>query len=156
MSDSPNGTPYFRSSNHAQGLANYPHARIVPSGNAHTIYVSGTSSRCGDGTFVGATPTKDESGNTTLDLDIRLQSEAVLSNISEVIKGATDGKANMRNVVEATVFLVNVERDYKGMNEEWNKVWPDRALAPARTTVEVRALPRPEILVEIKCVAHLP
>lgn len=155
MHDSPNGKPYFRPSAHAQGLANYPHARIVPSANAHTIYVSGTSSRRGDGTFVGADYKKDESGSTSLQLDIRQQTEAVLSNMSEIIKGATDGKADMNNVVEASVFLVNMERDYKGMNDEWNRVWPDRALAPARTTVEVRALPRPEILVEMKCVAHL-
>lgn len=151
MADSLNGTPYFRPSKHAQGLANYPHARTVNG----TIYVSGTSSRRGDGTFVGATSLKDESGNISTSLDIRQQTEAVLSNISEIIKGATDGKADMKNVVEATVFLVNMERDYKGMNEEWNRIWPDRALAPARTTVEVRALPRPEILVEIKCVAQL-
>lgn len=104
---------------------------------------------------MGATSLKDESGNISTSLDIRQQTEAVLSNISEIIKGATDGKADMKNVVEATVFLVNMERDYKGMNEEWNRIWPDRALAPARTTVEVRALPRPEILVEIKCVAQL-
>jgi enamine deaminase RidA (YjgF/YER057c/UK114 family) len=59
-------------------------------------------------------------------------------------------------VVDATVFLVDMERDYTGMNKEWDRVWPDRAQAPARTTVAVRALPRPEILVEIKCVVHLP
>lgn len=151
MADSRNGTPYFRPSTHAQGLANYPHARTVN----RTIHVSGTSSRRGDGTFVGANPSKDESGDASISLDIRQQTEAVLSNISEIIKGATDGKADMRNVVDATVFVVSMERDYKGMNEEWNRVWPDRALAPARTTVEVRALPRPEILVEIKCVVQL-
>ncbi|OAA47562.1 Endoribonuclease L-PSP/chorismate mutase-like protein [Metarhizium rileyi] len=153
---SPNGTPYFRPSTHAQGLANYPHARIVSSGNVRTMYVSGTSSRRGDGTFVGAERSKDETGRTSLHLDVRLQTEAVLSNIGDIIRGATDGKAGMENVVETTVFLVNMERDYEGMNDEWNRVWPDAALAPARTTVEVRALPRPEILVEIKCVALLP
>jgi enamine deaminase RidA (YjgF/YER057c/UK114 family) len=156
MADSPNGSAYFRSSTHAQGLANYPHARIVPSGNARTIYVSGTSSRRGDGTFVGAQRKKDAAGNESLTLDVGLQTGAVLSNIAEIIKGATDGKADMRNVVDATVFLVDMERDYTGMNKEWDRVWPDRAQAPARTTVAVRALPRPEILVEIKCVVHLP
>ena len=30
--------------------------------------------------------------------------------------------------------------DYAGMNEEWNKAFPDRARAPARTTVQVAAL----------------
>ena len=158
MADSqqPNGTPYFRPSGKAQGLANYPHARITPAGNgAHYIYVSGTSSRRGDGTFIGGEKITDSNGNTSLQLDIRLQTEAVLANIASIIDGATEGKAGMENVVDATVFVTDMKRDYAGMNEEWNKVWPDRAKAPARTTVEVRALPREEILVEIKCTAYL-
>lgn len=40
------------------------------------------------------------------------------------------------------------------MNEEWNQIWPDRQTAPARTTVEVWALPREEITVEIKCTVY--
>lgn len=149
-------TPYFRPSNHAQGLANYPHARIVPSSNGHGsyIYVSGTSSRRGDGTFVGATRTEDATGKVTLDLDIRKQTASVLSNIHADIQAASEEKAGIHNVVDATVFLTSIESDYSGMNEEWNRVWPDRTTAPARTTVEVRALPREEILVEIKCVAY--
>lgn len=153
----PQSTPYFRPSTHAQGLANYPHARIVRSrdGKDSYIYVSGTSSRRGDGTFVGATQTQDSAGNASLDLDIRQQTAAVLSNIDAIIQGATDNRATIRDVIDATVFLTNLKDDYAGMNEEWNRVWSDPATAPARTTVEVRALPREEILVEIKCVAYV-
>ena len=148
-------TPYFRPSTHAQGLANYPHARTVRSreGEGSYIYVSGTSSRCGDGTFVGASCTQDAAGNTSWTLDIRQQTAAVLSNIDEIIQGAAGGQAGIQNTIDATVFLVNMKDDYAGMNEEWNRVWPDRTTAPTRTTVEVRALPREEIIVEIKCVA---
>ena len=144
-------TPYFRPAAHAQGLANYPHARTVRTPNGNTIYVSGTSSRRGDGTFVGATSTTDSNGNTSLALDISQQTAAVLSNIDAIIQGASDGKATIRDVVDATVFLTDMKNDYKGMNEAWNSIWPDRVTAPARTTVEVRALPREEIIVEIKC-----
>ncbi|KAF3386248.1 2-aminomuconate deaminase [Penicillium rolfsii] len=145
-------TPYFRPATHAQGLANYPHARTVtsPDGKGSYIYVSGTSSRRGDGTFIGATP----SGDGTVVLDIRQQTAAVLSNIDAIIQGASEGKASIHDVVDATVFLTNMKDDYKGMNEEWNRIWPDRNTAPARTTVEVRALPREEILVEIKCTVY--
>lgn len=139
-------------STHAQGLANYPHARILQGNDGLTIYVSGISSRRGDGTFVGAT--KNENGE--LVLDIRLQTAEVLANIDTVIKGASIGKAGLQNVIDATVFLVNIPRDYTGMNDEWNRIWPDRTKAPARTTVEVRALPNPNILVEIKCVVYVP
>ncbi|KAH8803683.1 putative L-PSP endoribonuclease family protein [Xylogone sp. PMI_703] len=141
------------SSTHAQGLANYPHARIVPGpGNGMNIYVSGTSSRRADGTFVGAT--KNSEGGLTL--KIGSQTAQVFANIDTVIKGASDGRAGLENVVDATVFLVNLPRDYAGMNAEWNKVWPDRTKAPARTTVEVRGLPNPNILVEIKCTVYVP
>lgn len=152
----PNGTPYFRSATQAQGLANYPHARMIPAGGgAYHIYVSGTSSRRGDGTFVGAETTVNQDGSSSVRLDAKKQTEAVLSNIDAIIQGTTDGKADIKNVVDATVFLTNMSGDYAGMNAAWNTVWPDRATAPARTTVEVRKLPREEILVEIKCTAYL-
>ena len=77
----------------------------------------------------------------------------MLSNIDGIIRGATAGKGSTADIVDATIFLVDMKNDYAGMNEEWNKVFPNRAAAPARTTVEVRALPNPRLLVEIKCTA---
>lgn len=139
-------TGYFLPSSSAQGLANYPHARIV-SAAVRTIYVSGISSRRGDGTHEGVT----ENADGTLTFDIQQQTAAVLRNIGTVIDGATGGKGSLADVVDATVFLTDMSGCYAGMNEEWNKVWPDRTAAPARTTVEVRALPNPRLLVEIKC-----
>ncbi|KAI9923747.1 hypothetical protein ASPWEDRAFT_45682 [Aspergillus wentii DTO 134E9] len=143
-----NGTPYFLDANKAQGLANYPHARIAPS-SYRTIYVSGTSSRRGDGTWDGVTENADGSFN----LDIRQQTAAVLRNIDTIIHGATEGKGGLQNVVDATVFLIDLEENYAGMNEEWNRVWPDRKDAPARTTIGVKELPNVRLLVEIKCTA---
>lgn len=143
-----NSTPFFLPSGSAQGLANYPHARVVTS-QTQTIYVSGTSSRRGDGRWEGV----KESADGSLELNVQEQTAAVLRNIDAIIKGATDGHGGIFDVVDATVFLVNMKDDYSGMNSEWNKVWPDRADAPARTTVEVRALPNPRLLVEIKCTA---
>ncbi|EFY92697.1 aldehyde dehydrogenase (AldH12), putative [Metarhizium acridum CQMa 102] len=121
------GKPYFRPSARAQGLANYPHACIVPSANAYTIYVSGTSSRRGDGTFVGAeSPVaeykNDESGNTTLQLGIRQKTRPSCQTLAKSSRAPQMAKQN--NIVEASVFLANVERDYRGMNDEWNRVWP--------------------------------
>lgn len=146
-SASPNGTPYFLPKERAQGLANYPHARTVP-GSQRTLYVSGTSSRRGDGTYAGCTT--DAAGNHTL--DIREQTRAVLENIGTIIQGATGGAAGLESVVDATIFLTDMG-DYAGMNEEWNKVWPDKTTAPARTCVQVAALPSPKLNVEIKCMA---
>lgn len=122
----PQNTAYFRPSNHAQGLANYPHARTVQSrdGSRTYIYVSGTSSRRGDGTFVGAICSENAAGTASLTLDIRQQTAAVLSNIDAIIQGATESRAGIDQVLDATVFLANMRDDYTGMNEEWNRVWP--------------------------------
>ncbi|KAE8402139.1 Endoribonuclease L-PSP/chorismate mutase-like protein [Aspergillus pseudonomiae] len=145
-----NGSAFFLPPEKAQGLANYPHARILPTNPAsRTIHVSGTSSRRGDGTWDGVT----EHADGTWTLDIRQQTAAVLRNIDTVIRGATDGKGSIKNVVDATVFLTDLTGSYQGMNEEWNKVWPNREDAPARTTIGVKELPNPRLLVEIKCTA---
>jgi 2-aminomuconate deaminase len=144
---SPNGTSFLLPSG-AQGLANDPHARTISS-TAHTIFVSGISSRRADGTFEGCETNPDG----THKLDCGAQTAAVLRNIETVIRGATDAKCGLESVVDATVFLTDMRGDYSAMNAEWNKIWPDRTKAPARTCVQVAALPNEKIVVEIKCQA---
>lgn len=151
---SPNGTPYLLPANAAQGLANYPHARVIP-GSPRIVYVSGTSSRRGDGTYAGCSADPDPSTGSHV-LDVREQTSAVLYNIGNILRGATGGAVGLEAVVDATVFLTDIQGDYAGMNEEWNKVWPDKAAAPARTCVQVVALPSPKLNVEIKCMALWP
>jgi 2-aminomuconate deaminase len=146
---SANGTSYFLPVSSAQGLANYPHARTVQmSSTSKTIYVSGTSSRRGDGTYAGCTT----SPSGFFILDIREQTAAVLENIGAIIKGATQGKGGLENVVDSTIFLTDM-KDYAGMNEVWNTIFPVKQRAPARTTVQVAALPSEKLCVEIKCTA---
>ncbi|KAK8061484.1 hypothetical protein PG994_007850 [Apiospora phragmitis] len=149
---SPNGTSYLLPATAAQGLANYPHARVIP-GSPRVIYVSGTSSRRGDGTSAGCV-TDAATGSHML--DVREQTAAVLQNIGTILRGATGGAVELEAVVDATVFLTDMAGDYAGMNAEWNKVWPDKAAAPARTCVQVAALPSPKLNVEIKCMALWP
>ncbi|RFU30451.1 hypothetical protein B7463_g5887, partial [Scytalidium lignicola] len=144
---SSNGTDYFLPPTGAQGLANYPHARTIPA-TAQMIYVSGISSRRSDGTYAGCITAPD----ATYTLDVAEQTAAVLQNISTVISGATDGKCGLESIVDATVFLTNM-KDYAAMNAEWNKVWPDKKKAPARTCVQVAALPNERLCIEIKCMA---
>ncbi|KAK3393293.1 Endoribonuclease L-PSP/chorismate mutase-like protein [Podospora didyma] len=147
MSPSPNGTAFLLTTG-PQGLANYPHARTVPSA-ARTIFVSGTSSRRADGTFEGCETREDG----TFVLDCGAQTAAVLRNIETTIRGATDGRCGLESVVDATVFLTDMRGDYGAMNAEWNKIWPNRTKAPARTCVQVAALPNERLNVEIKCQA---
>ena len=56
-------------------------------------------------------------------------------------------------MIDAVVYLTEMERDYAGMNEEWNKVFASRSVAPARATIGVKSLPDPRFVVEVKGVA---
>lgn len=145
----PNGTSYFLPADRAQGLANYPHARLLPPSPNQTLYISGTSSRRGDGTHDGCSVLSDG----TLKLDCAAQTAAVLRNIEGIIRGATGGRRGLESVVDATVFLTDIRGDYAAMNAEWNRCWPEREGAPARTCVQVGALPGERLCVEIKCLA---
>jgi 2-aminomuconate deaminase len=148
----PNGTAYFLPPLAAQGLANYPHARTAPGTRAITqLYVSGTSSRKGDSTIAGYAV--DDAGVPVL--DAAEQTSAVLSNIQTIIHGATNGACGLESIIDATIFLTDM-KDYGKMNGVWNSVFPDRKSAPARTCVQVAALPNEKLCVEIKCTAVVP
>ena len=131
------------------GATRYCHARVVPPSTGHTVYVSGIAAVKPDGTYEGVVQKPDG----TFEADIREQTAAVLRRIESIIKGASNGKADLYNIVDATVYVLDMKEHYAGMNEEWNKVWSDRASAPTRATIGVRELPDPRFLVEIKATA---
>ncbi|KAL1871334.1 hypothetical protein VTK73DRAFT_2088 [Phialemonium thermophilum] len=147
---SPNGQAYLSNPDRPEGLARFAQARIAPPTSTHkTIYVSGTACVRPDGTWEGVTENEDG----TYTLDIRKQTAAVLSNIDAIVKGASGGKGGVRNVIDAVVYILDMKADYAGMNEEWNKVFPNRESAPARATIGVKELPDPRMIVEVKAVA---
>ncbi|KAL6246982.1 hypothetical protein RBB50_006289 [Rhinocladiella similis] len=149
---SPIGTAIFLPPSAAQGLANYPHARATPNNaTSTTLYVSGTSSRRGDGTYAGYSVGSDGAAV----LDVAEQTTAVLTNIKRVIETATNGKCGLESIIEATIFLTDM-KDYKRMNDVWNTFFPERIAAPARTCVQVAALPNEKLCVEIKSIAIVP
>ncbi len=75
------------------------------------------------------------------------QTRQVLDNIEAVLKAAG---ASLSTVVKTTVFLRNMG-DFSQFNEVYSEYFRD--FAPARSTVEVSALPR-NALIEIEVVAH--
>ncbi|KAJ5908704.1 hypothetical protein N7495_001386 [Penicillium taxi] len=131
------------------GAMRYSHARVVQPSTHHTIYVSGIAAVSPDGTYEGVI----EHADGTFTADVRQQTAAVLRRIESIIKGASNGKANLYNIVDATVYILDMKTQYAGMNEEWNKIWSDRASAPSRATIGVRELPDPRFMVEIKVIA---
>lgn len=144
-----NGEAYISKPDAPEGASRFANARLSPVTQHRTIYVAGTACVRPDGTWPGVT----ENADGTQTLDIRTQTAAVLENIDNTIKGATGGKGGVQNLIDAVVYVVDMEKDYAGMNEEWNKVFPTRAVAPARATICVKSLPDPRMLVEVKSVA---
>lgn len=109
------------------------------------VFVSGTSSRRPDNTIAGAVV--DEMGTT--ELDIRVQTRAVIENIRDIL--ATAG-ARLEDLVAVTTYLVNMN-DFGGYNEVYGEYFDDNG--PTRTTVAVHQLPHPHLLIEMQAVAAL-
>ena len=129
--------------NRAGALAQYPHAKRV----GDLIFVSGVSSRRPDNSHEGVTQNEDG----TVTLDIAAQTRAVIQNIQVILRAAG---ADLEHVVDMTTFLVNME-DFKGYNQVYNEFF-EAQNGPSRTTVAVKQLPHPNLLVEMKAIAHLP
>jgi 2-aminomuconate deaminase len=120
----------------------FPHLRRA----GDFVYVSGTSSRRPDNTFVGATA--DEFGTVTL--DILAQTRAVIDNIRAILG---DAGADLSDLVQVTTYLVSMN-DFGAYNEVWSEYFDESG--PTRTTVAVHQLPHPHLLIEIQAVAYAP
>jgi 2-aminomuconate deaminase len=120
----------------------YPHIKRA----GDFLFVSGTSARRADNTIAGAEI--DPLGTTRL--DIRVQTHAVIENISDILRSAG---AELQDVVELSTYLVNMN-DFAGYNEVYGEFFGYDG--PARTTVAVRQLPHPHLLIEIRATAYKP
>ncbi|MEP7270469.1 MAG: RidA family protein [Acidobacteriota bacterium] len=81
-----------------------------------------------------------------VDGDVKAQTERVLTNLQAVLSAAG---SSLDRVVKTTVFLIDMA-DFTAMNEAYSDFFG--AVLPARSTVEVRRLPR-DARVEIDVVA---
>ncbi|WP_301847509.1 RidA family protein [Rhodococcus pyridinivorans] len=129
-----------------EGLATprgrFPHVKVA----GDFVYVSGTSSRRPDNTFIGVEV--DKMGTTRL--DIRAQTRAVISNIQAIL---AEVGAELTDLVQVTTYLVSMN-DFGGYNEVYAEMLDEGG--PTRTTVAVHQLPHPHLLIEMQAVAHLP
>lgn len=120
----------------------YPHARRV----GDLLFVSGMGPRQPGTNEIPGGPIRDPDGQP-LPYDVGAQTHAVVANVRRVLE---DAGSRLEDVVDVTVFLVDMDRDFKTFNEIYGEYFA--AIGPTRTTVEVRALPTP-IAVELKCIA---
>lgn len=79
---------------------------------------------------------------------IEQQTRETLGNIERLLDLAGTDKTRLLSV---TIYLKDIDADFQGMNEVWDK-WLPKGVAPARATVQSK-LCEPEILVEMSVVA---
>ncbi len=88
----------------------------------------------------------DEQGQV-VDYDIEAQCHAVFRNVRYILEEAG---SSWDQLVDVTVFLTNMKRDFAAYNCLYAEYFKDNQ--PCRTTVEINALPTP-IAIELKCIA---
>ncbi len=121
----------------------YPHARRI----GDFLFLSGVGPReRGQKKIPGVT--LDEAGNI-IDYDIRVQTESVFRNIRYIIE---DAGANWSDIVDVTVFLTNMKKDFPIVNSLYAEYFA--GVNACRTTIEIGALPTP-IAVELKVIVYV-
>lgn len=125
----------------------YPHARKV----GNLLFLSGVGPRTAgsDANDSGVPGLKlDHNGNFE-EFDFEAQCRSVFDNVRAVLEASG---SSWDNLVDVTVFLVNMKRDFKVYNRVYAEYFKDNQ--PCRTTVEINSLPTP-IAIELKCIATI-
>ena len=121
----------------------YPHARRV----GDLLFLSGIGPRsAADNSIPGNVYGADGS---LAAYDIVAQCHSVFANVRAVLEASGAG---WEDLVDVTVYLTDMARDFKAYNAVWAEYFPEPAQAPCRTTLGITALPTP-IAIELKCVA---
>jgi 2-aminomuconate deaminase len=81
--------------------------------------------------------------------DFEAQCHSVFKNVRAVLEAAG---ARWEDLVDVTVFLTDMTRDFETYNRIYAEYFKDNPNPPCRTTVSINALPTP-IAIELKCVA---
>ncbi len=125
----------------------YPHARRV----GNLLFLSGVGPRiAGSDTTDSGVPglNLDKNGNF-IEFDFEAQCRNVFDNVRNILE--TCG-SKWENLVDVTVFLVDMKRDFQVYNKLYAEYFTDAQ--PCRTTVEINSLPTP-IAIELKCIATI-
>ncbi len=120
---------------------------IKPAGSAPAVGPYSHGVRVGDLLFCAGQIPVDPATGQLIAGDIRAQTERVLQNVNIILQ---DQGLTPAHVVKTTVFMTNLA-DFTAMNEVYAGHF--RKDPPARSTVQVAALPR-GANVEIEVTAH--
>jgi 2-aminomuconate deaminase len=134
----------FESLRAPEPVGAFPHAKRV----GNLLFLSGIGPRKrGNKEIPGVT--LDACGKID-NYDIETQCRAVFENVRLVLE---DAGANWNDIVDVTVFLTNMKKDFPIYNRIYAEYFAGRGKPnPTRTTIEVGALPTP-IAIELKVIA---
>ena len=124
-------------------LGAYPHARKV----GNLLFLSGIGPRNPkDNSIPGLELDKD--GNI-LKYDIEAETHAVFANVKAVLEASG---SSWNKIVDVTVFLTNMKKDFTVYNKIYNEYFKD--VQACRTTIEIKSMPKP-IAIELKVIATI-
>ena len=125
----------------------YPHARKV----GNLLFLSGVGPRtAGSDATDSVVPglELDKNGNF-ISFDFEAKCKSVFDNVRIILE---ESGSSWNQLVDVTVFLVNMKRDFQTYNRVYAEYFKDNL--PCRTTVEISSLPTP-IAIELKCIATI-
>ena len=133
----------FMSDKAPKPVGAYPHARKA----GNLLFLSGVGPRKRNSNEIPGVD-MDKDGNV-ISHDIEAQCHSVFNNIRTILE---ESGSNWDNLVDVTVFLTDMRRDFDTYNRIYRDYFKDNQ--PCRTTVEVTSLPTP-IAIELKCIATI-
>ena len=125
----------------------YPHARQV----GNLLFLSGVGPRtAGSDRTDSKVPGLEVNANRHfVKFDFEAQCHSVFQNVRAILEASG---SKWENLVDVTVFLVDMKRDFLTFNRIYAEYFSE--VQPCRTTVEINALPTP-IAIELKCIATI-
>lgn len=125
----------------------YPHARKV----GNLLFLSGVGPRTAgsDATDSQVPGLKLDKNGNFLEFDFEAQCRSVFDNVRAVLEASG---SSWDKLVDVTVFLVDMKRDFQTYNKIYAEYFKDNQ--PCRTTCEINSLPTP-IAIELKCIATI-
>ena len=134
----------FESSRAPEPVGAFPHAKRV----GHLLFLSGIGPRVRGSRQIPGVTLDDAGGIESY--DIETQCRAVFENVRLVLE---DAGASWNDIVDVTVFLTNMKKDFPVYNRLYAEYFAGTGKPnQTRTTVEVTALPTP-IAIELKVIA---
>lgn len=128
-------------------VGSYPHARKV----GDLLFLSGVGPRIAgsDATDSGVPGLELDKNGNFITFDFEAQCRSVFDNVKMIL---LESGSDWSKLVDVTVFLVNMKRDFITYNRVYAEYFAENQ--PCRTTVEINCLPTP-IAIELKCIATI-